>query len=565
MLGCNDFDVLRGFPVMAVTDDGPSADRPERLRVTRRQAIAAAGGAIAGGAAVAAAVLPRRIDASAGAPQAGTGTPAPTVAPITPGGGLPLPASVPAVASTEFRAVTTALIESMRDNRVPGAALGILSGDREEHATFGISSANTSVPVGANTRFQIGSLTKTYTATAIFRLIERGAVALDAPVRTYLPELRLADAATASAVTVGNLLDHSGGWWGDEGTYTGEDDGAIARFVSERLPELPQMFPLGKFFSYNNSGFIVLGRIIEVVTGKTYRAAMDDLVFGPAGLAESTFDPSTVLQHPYADGHYAGDINGTDGVAVQTPVWLPRSVDPAGGLWSTTRDVLRYARIHLGDPADGATALLSSESLQRMQEPALGVPGLPLSIGRNWFVQNVDGMHVIIHNGDTLGQHTVFIAVPEQRFALVLLTNSLTGAVAAELATIDSALRAYPGMAPLAGKVGLSLAMMAPAGAPTVTFPATEVAQYAGRFADPGTVIDFSVRGDALAARVSTIAVPNAMRPAVGPQPATAPMPVEFVSRDAVTAGKGLTPLVRNDGGTVGWVSAALRLIPRAT
>ena len=95
------------------------------------------------------------------------------------------------------------------------------------------------------TLFQIGSLTKTYTGTAIWHLIDAGALALDAPVRTYLPELTLMDETAAAEVTVANLLDHSAGWYGDEGFDTGDDDGAIARYVAERLPQLPQLFPLG--------------------------------------------------------------------------------------------------------------------------------------------------------------------------------------------------------------------------------------------------------------------------------------------------------------------------------
>ena len=546
--------------------DGADPDAPQSgARVSRRQALTAAGGALAGGAVAAAVLLPRRRDSPTSAPEAlDAGPPAPTVAANTPGEGLPLPTSVPADASAEFLAVTKSLVDAMRSNRVPGTALGILFGDREEHASLGLSSVNTSVPVGPDTLFQIGSLTKTYTATAIWRLAADGRLDVEAPVRAYLPELRLADAATASAVTVGNLLDHSGGWWGDEGTYTGEGDDAIARFVADRLPELPQLLPLGEFFSYNNAGFIVLGRIIEVVTGKTYRAAMDDLVLGPAGLTASTFDPSRVLQHPHADGHFAGEINGSDAVAVQTPLWLPRSVDPAGGLWATTRDVLRYARMHLGEPLDGGPALLSPGTRKLMQQPALDVVGLPISIGRNWFVQNVGGLAVIIHNGDTLGQHTAFLAIPEKRFAFVLLTNSLTGAVPTELAALDSAMRAYPGLGALAGKVGLSRAMMAPADAPVIRLPAAELTTYAGRFADPGTVVDFAVRDDALTAQVNTIPTPNAMRPAIGPPQATAPVTVQFVAKDAVKAGEGLTPFVRNRAGNVAWVSAALRLIPRA-
>lgn len=360
------------------------------------------------------------------------------------------------------------------------------------------------------------------------------------------------------------MLDHSGGWWGDEGTETGDDGDAIARFVETRLPELPQLYPLGKFFSYNNSSFILLGRIIEVVTGRPYHAAMRDLVLDPLGVTDTLFERPAVLQRPHTDGHYAGDINGTDGVAVQTPLWLPRSVDPAGGLWSTTRDVLRYARLHLGDAIDGTQALLTPETLRSMQDPALPVPGLPISIARNWFVQDIDGMRVIIHNGDTLGQHTAFIAIPEKRFALILLTNSLTGAVAAELATVDSAMRAYSGLAPLAAKVGLSRAGIAPAGAKRVALPAAEVAEYGGRFADPGTISNFTVRDDELTVFSESLDVPNSMRPAVGPPPMREPAALQFLARDEAVIGETRFPFVRNDSGTIGWVSSGLRLIPRS-
>jgi len=180
---------------------------------------------------------------------------------------FPLPSTLAADASPEFRAVADALVESMRRNMVPGTALGILFGDREEHATFGVASLNSLAPVTADTLFQIGSLTKTFTSTAIWRLIDEGALALDAPVRTYIPDLKLVDESVAAQVAISNLLDHSAGWYGDEGFDTGENDDAVARYVAERLPVLPQNFPPGAFFSYNNAGFTLLGRLIEVARG----------------------------------------------------------------------------------------------------------------------------------------------------------------------------------------------------------------------------------------------------------------------------------------------------------
>ena len=169
--------------------------------------------------------------ATVGTPVAGASTAAP----------LPLSSTLDADASPQFRTVVEALVAAMQVHQVPGAAIGLLAGDREEHATVGLASLSSLRPVTPETLFQIGSLTKTYTGTAIWRLIDEGVLALDAPVRTYISELRLMDEAAAAEVTVGNLLDHSAGWYGDEGFDTGEDDGAIARYVAERLPQLPAL------------------------------------------------------------------------------------------------------------------------------------------------------------------------------------------------------------------------------------------------------------------------------------------------------------------------------------
>ena len=102
------------------------------------------------------------------------------------------------------------------------------------------------------------------------------------------------DEDVAARVTVHHLLTHTGGWWGDDTSDTGKGDEAIARYVTERLPTFPQVAPLGAFFSYSNTGFTLLGRLIKIVTGQTYRAAVQDLVLDPLGQADSTFIPAEV-------------------------------------------------------------------------------------------------------------------------------------------------------------------------------------------------------------------------------------------------------------------------------
>jgi CubicO group peptidase (beta-lactamase class C family) len=213
---------------------------------------------------------------------------------------LPLPSTLAADASSQFRAVVGALGAAMRAHQVPGAAIGLLAGDREEHATVGLASLSSMRPVTPETLFQTGSLSKTYTPTVIWRLIDEGALALDKPVRTWIPDLTLMDEEVAAKLTIGNLLDHSAGFYGDEGFNTGDDDEAIARYVANRLPHLPQIFPLGAFFSYNNAGFTLLGRLIEVAAGTAYNAAMGNLLLGPLGLDDTLLDHAAVLRRPYA-------------------------------------------------------------------------------------------------------------------------------------------------------------------------------------------------------------------------------------------------------------------------
>ena len=460
-----------------------------------------------------------------------------------------------------FRAVTDALTEAMAKHRVPGAALGILADGREEHATFGVTSINTQAPVGPETLFQIGSLTKTYTATVVWHLIDRGVLSLDAPVRAYLPDLRLQDDETAARVTVGNLLDHTGGWFGDDTTYTGEDDDAITRFVNERLPQLPQMFPVGRFFSYNNAAFILLGRLIEVATGTDYNTAMQNLLFDPLGLTDTMLDRRRVLAREYSDGHYAGPINGTDAVAVQSPLFVPRCVDPAGGIWSTTRDVMRYARLHLSG-ADAPEGLVSAPSLRQMQEPVTAVPGLNIDIGRSWFVQDIGGVRAIMHNGDTAGQHTVFLAIPERQFAIVLFVSNVMSGVPVEVEVLDQALASYPGLGELAGTMGFSRALLAPRDVSTVPLSAAEMAEYAGLYGDPARVITIESSDDGMQTTVRRLEQENSWEPAIAP-PLPPPTTITFLETDMAQSRGARLPFVRDDAGRVGWVESGFRLVPR--
>lgn len=477
----------------------------------------------------------------------------------------PLAVAVARDASPEFRAVADALAEAMRAARIPGAALGVLAGGREEHAVLGLSSLSSLRPVTPETLFQIGSLTKIYTATAIWCLVDNGQLQPDALVRRYLRGLRLSDEQVAATVTIDNLLHHTAGWYGDETVDTGDDSDALGRYIDTRLPELPQLFGCGEFFSYNNSAFQLLGRLVEVAAGTDYNDALQRLMLGPLGLGSTVLDRAAVLKRAYADGHAAMTINGREAVVLQTPLWIPRCADPAGGIWSTTRDVLRFARMHLGIEEKGSRRppLLKPATLRAMREPTVPVPGLELSMGRSWFVQEADGVRVISHDGDTLGQHTVFVAVPERRFAFVLMLNGQPGAVTG-LAALDEALARFPGLAPLSGRVGLVRALQAPDGAATADLSRSQLNRYAGDYADPGATDTFRVAGDGLERRSRLTPRPGSWQPDIPPPPPPETEPVRFLAEDSAVSGGRRLPFVRDADGAVGWVSDGLRLRPRS-
>lgn len=308
--------------------------------------------------------------------------------------------------------------------QVPGVAVGLYHEGTEQYAFHGVTSVENPLSVDEATIFQYGSTNKTFTATAIMRLVEEGRVDLDAPVRTYVPELRLRDEDVARRVTVLQLLNHTAGWSGDAFEDCGQGDDALERFV-ERMADLEQVTPLGATVSYNNASLNLAGRLIEKVTGSVYETAMKELVHEPLGLEHTFFFPNDVMTRRFAVGHRQ-DPDGA--IEVARPWALDRSASPAGGFGvsATAGDQMAWARFHLGDGrAPDGTRLLSPELLEHMKQSTAEMPGSALgdAVGISWLLRDVDGVRLVAHGGTTNGQHSTFVMVPERDFALISLTN----------------------------------------------------------------------------------------------------------------------------------------------
>ncbi|MGW5606460.1 serine hydrolase domain-containing protein [Streptomyces sp. NPDC003753] len=304
---------------------------------------------------------------------------------------------------------------------IPGVAVGVLLDGQEICASHGVTSLSNPLPVDEKTLFPLASVSKTFTATALMRLVAEGKVDLDAPVRSYVPELKLADEQAAAQITVLNLLNHTAGLdWNliDDG----EGDRSLAGLVA-KLPQLPLIAPPGTRASYSQAGYNLAGRIIEKVTGLPFEQAMASLVLEPVGLADTVYGLSEVMVRKFAVGYNRGD----DGELRPARPWGAfkegaRGDNPGGGLASSVSDLLRWARFQLGD----GEGVLPAAELQRMRERTIELRASTLGDGFGicWFLHDLDGLHGIGHGGSGNGQFAELLIVPERNFAVVSLANA---------------------------------------------------------------------------------------------------------------------------------------------
>ncbi|MGH3296968.1 MAG: serine hydrolase domain-containing protein [Trebonia sp.] len=314
----------------------------------------------------------------------------------------------------------------LAEHKVPGAAIAVYANGEVFDFASGVLSHATGVEATADSVFQIGSITKTWTATLVMQLADEGLLDLEASVVTYLPDFGLADGEAARTMTVRQLLCHTAGFEGDIFTDTGNNDDCVQKYV-ETLKTDPQLFAPGEMFSYNNAGYCVLGRIIEVLRGKPWDQALREHLGTPLGLTHTATDANSAILFRAAVGHLPNP--DPDGLPVPAPMWsLVKSNGPAGAMLAMRpRDLLAFARMHLrGGKAEDGTSVLSTASVTAMQEqqvtlPPLGLMGTHWGLG--WELFNWPGGLVFGHDGGTVGQSAFLRVVPGKDVAIALLTN----------------------------------------------------------------------------------------------------------------------------------------------
>jgi len=326
--------------------------------------------------------------------------------------------------------ITHRLEQIISEGAIPGASVSFYNGSEIITASAGLANVETDVSVNDQTIFQIGSITKIFTATLINQLAEAGKFNLDDPVRQYMPDLKINHQIVPESLTIRSLIDYSAGMEGDYFEDFGPDPDSLARYV-DACQNLSFMHKPGEMRAYNSTAYCIAGRLIEVVTGQYYNDALSDYILKPLGLSEYCFYDHDVARYRTAVGHHnLASPTEPASFSVVDELRLPPCMSAAGAaLTMTATGLLKFGLMHLkqGKTLEG-TSLLSPEHVQAMYKPVKFVPPHESPLLMGWAKFDTDKGDLVIASGATNGQNSIMCFLPDHDFAFAALTNIASGA-----------------------------------------------------------------------------------------------------------------------------------------
>ncbi|MFD5425990.1 serine hydrolase domain-containing protein [Streptomyces sp. NPDC127084] len=315
----------------------------------------------------------------------------------------------PAVAKRLDKAITQVL----RQTGVPGVIVGVWQPGKGDYVrAFGVADKSSGKAMSPDLRMRIGSETKTFTVTALLRLVDEGKVRLDDPVSDYVDGV-----PNGENITLRQLAEMRSGLY----SYT-DDPGFDKAFMSDPdrvfTPQQlldyafkhPVGFQPGERFQYSNTNTILLGLVIERASGLSLREYLDRGVLGPAGLGNTLFPEGTEFPEPHAQGYTDQTLDGEEANATD---WDPSWAWAAGAMISDLPDLRDWARI-----AATGTLLKPATQAQRLRTLPTGFPGTGYGLGI------FDNHGWIGHNGSLPGYQSVTVYLPRTKATLVILTNT---------------------------------------------------------------------------------------------------------------------------------------------
>lgn len=358
---------------------------------------------------------------------------------------------MPSVTNEEVgRAAEAVLAKAIADQEVPGAVVAVVKdGQVIFERGYGFANLETRTPVNAErTLFYLASLTKTFTATAVMQMVERGKLDLQTDVNRYLSSFQV-EPTFPEPVTLSHLLTHSAGFDDKTIGYAALEAGEVrplGAYLTSALP--PRVRPPGQVTAYSNHGYGLAGYLVEIASGETFADFLADNIFRPLGMSRSTANvPLPPDLAPDLATGYEYDYR------TQRLVPLPlasRNVPPAGSVSATAGDMARFLIAHLQDGRFEQVRMLRDETARQMHARQFTNHPLLPGMSFGFFEGRYRGERLLQHPGAAPGYSALAVLVPEYGLGVFVATNaSALGTNRSTAQAILDVLLPDPGTAPV--------------------------------------------------------------------------------------------------------------------
>jgi CubicO group peptidase (beta-lactamase class C family) len=306
---------------------------------------------------------------------------------------------------------------------VAGLAIGIVRGEQVYAKGFGVKDIRTLEPVTADSLFHLASISKTFVATGVIQLVERGQLDLDSPVVHYLSDFLLADDRYRQ-ITVRQMLNHTSGM-PDTDDYgwdrPEQDDQALERYVHSLADEKLIASP-GEKFAYSNVAYEVLGLLIARCSGQSFEDYIEQSLLRPLGMNSSTFLKTQVAPEHATTPHLL-----LPPTVVSSEYPYNRAHAPSSTLHSSARELCSWAAMNLNQGEFQGRRILQAASFEQLWHPyqQTGPDHLSEFAGLSWFIDTYRGQRRIRHDGVDVGFQSDLVMLPEQSLAVMVLSNTI--------------------------------------------------------------------------------------------------------------------------------------------
>ena len=336
----------------------------------------------------------------------------------------------PSLSAPDFGAADALMLRLMSTYNVSGAALALIKdGGIVLEKGYGYRDRETDAPVTTATLFNIGSISKSFTALGIAQLVDQHQVDLDTPVIRYIPELRLSDPRATQAVTLRQLLSHTSGLPPDEQwprQVPPTREGIVRGFVTMPITAQP-----GARFQYCSRCVVLAAYALEQIVGQSWEAYTRTHIFVPLGMATASFGPLGLEQAPDRAQPYRHDAVSGEVPIPWSRLQYLQALAPAGGIDASVSEIADYALLQLDDGMLAGRRVVSAQMMAELHRPQIAVgadwtaaariQNLHYALG--WFTADVRGVHLVYHNGANPGFRAAIVLAPSAKAGVVVLTN----------------------------------------------------------------------------------------------------------------------------------------------